>query len=401
MTEAELRSLLLTAPVPDEIEAQRRTWAVVSAGFEQRERVPWARRRLRPLLALAAVVALLAAAFSPPGKGLAERLREAVAPPAPEPLTLPAPGRLLVTSDTGAWVVQKDGSKRRLGAYDDAVWSPRGLFVGATRGRTLVALEPNGRVRWTLSHRTALSQPRWSPSGFRIAYRSGDTLRVVAGDGTSDRLLAGSAGPAAPAWRPGREHVLAFVDGEGRIRGVNVDTRKDVWGLPRLGPVRQLAWSANGDRLLVLYDRGVLRLFSAVGNVSPLPIPPPLPGAELIRTIRLPREHSFLDVAFAPTGQAFAYTTAESAGDSAVFLISKPRAQPQRLFGGAGALRDLAWSPDGRWLLVGWPDADQWLFLRAPDVRRVITVSAVASEFDPGGSGERRFARIVSWCCAG
>jgi hypothetical protein len=34
-------------------------------------------------------------------------------------------------------------------------------------------------------------------------------------------------------------------------------------------------------------------------------------------------------------------------------------------------------------------------------VRRVLTVPSVAAEFDPGGSGEGRFARIVSWCCAG
>jgi WD40 repeat protein len=400
MTEAELRKLLLTAPAPGELEARGRSWAVVRAGFEHRERVPWARRRLRPLLALAAVVALLAAAFTPPGKGLAERLREAVAPPAAEPLTLPAPGRLLVTSDTGAWIVQKDGSKRRLGAYEDAVWSPRGLFVGATRGGTLVALEPNGRVRWTISHRAALSQPRWSPSGFRIAYRSGDALRVVAGDGSADRLLTDSAGPAAPAWQPGREHVLAFADGQNRIRGVNVDTHKDVWGLPELGPAKQLAWSSSGDRLVVLYEGGKLRLFSSIGNVSRLPIPRMLPGAELARTIRLPRGHSFVDVAFEPTGNSFAYTTVAPDGDSAVFLVTEAKAQPQRLFSGASALRDLAWSPDGRWLLVGWPAADQWLFLRAPDVRRVITVSAVAAEFDPGGSGEGRFARIVSWCCA-
>jgi hypothetical protein len=36
-----------------------------------------------------------------------------------------------------------------------------------------------------------------------------------------------------------------------------------------------------------------------------------------------------------------------------------------------------------------------------PDVGRVLTVSAVTREFDPGGSGEGRFPRIVSWCCAG
>jgi hypothetical protein len=389
MTESELRSLLLTAPLPDQLEAQHRSWAVVRAGFEQRERVPWARRRWRPLIALAVVVALLAAALTPPGKGLAERLREAVAPPAPEPLTLPAPGRLLVASDAGAWVVQKDGSKRLLGAYGDAVWSPRGLFVGATRGRTLVALEPNGRVRWTLSHRTALGQPRWSPSGFRIAYRSGDALRVVAGDGTSDKLLVRSAGEAAPSWRPGSAHVLAFADSQGRINIVNTDTGSGVLvGTHVAAAARELAWSSDGTRLLALLGERI-EIYTEAGRQ--------------IRTIPTPSGQTATDLAPAPEGRQLAFTVHDArAGTSSVLLadVGEPR-EPRTLFTGEGRFDGLAWSPDGRWLLVGWPDADQWLFLRAPDVRRVITVSSVAAEFDPGGSGEGRFARIVSWCCAG
>jgi WD40 repeat protein len=388
MTESELRTLLLTTPVPDELEAQRRSWTVVRAGFEQRERVPWARRRWRPLLVLAAVVALLAAAFTPPGKGLAERLRDAVAPPAPEPLTLPAPGRLLVASDAGAWVVQKDGSKRLLGAYEDAVWSPRGLFIGATRGRTLVALEPNGRVRWTLSHRTALSQPRWSPSGFRIAYRSGDALRVVAGDGTSDKLLAPSAGDAAPSWRPGSAHVLAFADSQGGLNIVDTDRGSGVLRTHVAAAAEELAWSSDGTRLLALLgDR--IESYTAAGR--------------RIRTISMPADRAASDLAPAPEGQQLAFTGYDArTGTSSILLADFDRArEPRTLFTGEGRFDGLAWSPDGRWLLVGWPDADQWLFLRAPDVRRVIAVSSVSVEFDPGGSGEGRFARIVSWCCAG
>jgi dipeptidyl aminopeptidase/acylaminoacyl peptidase len=387
MTESELRTLLLTGPVPDELEAQRRSWAVVRAGFEERERVPWARRRWRPLLALAAVVALLAAAFTPPGKGLAERLRDAVAPPAPEPLTLPAPGRLLVATDTGAWIVQKDGSKRLLGAYEDAVWSPRGLFVGATRGRTLVALEPNGQVRWTLSHRTALSQPRWSPSGFRISYRRGEALRVVAGDGTSDKLLARSAGEATPSWRPGLTHVLAFADRQGRINIVNTDSGSGVLAATHVAaPARELAWSSDGTRLLALVGERI-EIHTAAGR--------------RIRAIPVPLGQKASNLASAPEGRQLAFTVYDArTGRSSVLLADVGRArEPRTLFAGEGRFDGLAWSPDGRWLLVGWPDADQWLFLRAPDVRRVITVSAVAAEFDPGGSGEGRFARIVSWCC--
>jgi hypothetical protein len=389
MTESELRTLLLTAPVPNELEAQQRGWAVVRAGFRQRERVPWARRRWRPLIALAVGTALVAAALTPPGRGLAERLREAVAPPAPEPLTLPAPGRLLVASEAGAWVVQKDGSKRLLGAYEDAVWSPRGLFVGATRGRTLVALEPNGRVRWTLSHRAALSQPRWSPSGFRIAYRSGAALRVVAGDGTSDRVLMRSAGDAAPSWRPGSAHVLAFADRRGRINIVNTDSGSGVLaGTHIAAPAREFAWSSDGTLLLALLGERI-QIHTAAGR--------------RVRTVPTPSGQTAGNLAPAPEGRQFAFTTYDARTvTSSVLLADVGEArEPRTLFTGEGRFDGLAWSPDGRWLLLSWPDADQWVFLRAPDVRRVLTFSAVTAEFDPGGSGEGRFARIVSWCCAG
>jgi hypothetical protein len=386
VNEAELRRLLLTEPVPGELDAQRRSWTLVRAEFKRREPVFW-RRRARPLLVLAATVALLAAALTPPGRGLAERLREAVAPPAPEPLTLPAPGRLLVASDDGPWIVQRDGSKRLLGAYEDAVWSPRGLFVGATRGRTLVALEPNGRARWTLSHRTALSQPRWSPSGFRIAYRSGEALRVVAGDGTSDKLLARSAGEAAPSWRPGSAHVLAFADDQSGISVVNTDSGSGTLVTHLAAPARELAWSSDGMRLLVLLGERI-EVRTA--------------GGRRIRTIRTPFDQTASNLAPAPEGRKLAFTVHDARTDMSSVLLADVGGsrKPRTLFRGEGRFDGLAWSPDGRWLLVGWPDADQWLFLRAPDVRRVITTSAVTAEFDPGGSGQSRFPRIVSWCCA-
>jgi hypothetical protein len=400
VTEADVRKLLLAAELPRDREAELRSWALVRAEFKRRENVSWPRRRLRPLLALAAVVALLAAAFTPPGRGLADRVRDAISPAPTEPITLPTFGRLLVLTADGPWVVQRDGSKRLLGRYEDAVWSPRGLFLSATHGRTLVALEPNGRVRWTLSRPAPVRQPRWSPSGFRIAYRSGRALRVVAGDGTGDRLLARAARGPAPAWRPGSVHVLAFVDGDGRTKIVNVDTsRRDIAEtLKTAPPPRELAWSGDGRRLFALVGQSSVMVFSPTGRrigttagTGPNRDPTPGAGADVSGlTVR--------DLAPAPAGNKLAFTAFDPrTGRSSVILAY---AGPLRtLFSGAGRFAGIAWSPDGRWLLVGWPDADQWLFLRAPDVRRVVTVSALSAEFDPDGSGDGRFPRVVSWCC--
>ncbi len=71
------------------------------------------------------------------------------------------------------------------------------------------------------------------------------------------------------------------------------------------------------------------------------------------------------------------------------------------LFSGVGRFSDLAWSPDGRWLLVAWPDADQFLFIRTPGVRKIVAVSNIAREFDPGRPGRATFPEVIGWCCPG
>ena len=152
MTEDRVKELLRERPAPDEAGAEERGWRVVRGAFAEREPVrrPWRPRRL--VVVLTAVLALLAAGLTPPGQAVAEWLEDAVRPgrdDAREALvSLPARGRLLVTSERGPWIVDHDGSKRLLGAYEDASWSPQGLFVVATRGHEVIALEPGGRPRW-------------------------------------------------------------------------------------------------------------------------------------------------------------------------------------------------------------------------------------------------------------
>ena len=65
------------------------------------------------------------------------------------------------------------------------------------------------------------------------------------------------------------------------------------------------------------------------------------------------------------------------------------------VFRGTGEFRDVARSPDGRWLLVTWPTADQWVFVRTAGQRKIEAVSGITRQFG-GGS----FPRIAGWCCA-
>lgn len=270
---------------PGEHEAQERAWAVVRRAYEERQPVAWPRRHARPLAAAALVAAVAAAALSPPGRSVVHSLREAVGVKKAEPalFSLPTRGQLLATSREGTWLVHQDGSKRLLGHYRDATFSPHGLFIAATRANQLVALDPMGTVRWTLA-RPAPRHPVWTGTrtNTRITYVSGGQLRVVAGDGTGDH-------PVGPA--------------SGRRPRQAVAIRKH-----------------GGQSIVVVGGRIVFR--------------------------------------------------------------------------GTGRFDQAVRSPDGRWLLVTWPTADQWVFVRPGPRRRIVGASRISVQFGD-------FPRVQGWCCAG
>ncbi len=212
-----MRKELERIEIPDEHEARERSLAVVRAAFAEHEPQPQ-RRSWKPIAAIALALVVVAGLLSPPGRAVLDEIREVVGVEKAQPalFSLPAPGRLLVTADSGAWVVEQDGSKRLLGPYREASWSPFGRFVVASRPNELVALTPEGEVRWSLA-RPNVRFPRWggTRTDTRIAYITGNELRVVGGDGKGDRVLDRRGRREAPVWRPGGGHVLAYARADG------------------------------------------------------------------------------------------------------------------------------------------------------------------------------------------
>ncbi|HEX8065326.1 MAG TPA: hypothetical protein VF520_02235 [Thermoleophilaceae bacterium] len=389
MSDRELRERIREVTVPGEREAEERSWRVVEAAFAERAAVRPTRMRARARVALAAAaIALLGLAL--PATGAGDWLRDLVRPgrdhARPALSSVPGGGRLLVTSADGPWIVRPDGSKRLLGRYDEASWSPHGLFVVATQGRQLVALEPGGRVRWTLARPHSVGDARWSPSGFRIAYLTAGSLRIVAGDGTGDRRLVRSVAPVAPAWRPARggAHVLAYAGRDGRVHVVVADTNASLWRSPPGETPTQLLWSADGARLAAVGPRSI-RVFGA--------------GGRPIRTLPVADARA---AAFAGHGRDLALIRAGRIDDQSEVVVlnpDRPGRSERVVFSGSGALGDLAWSPDDRWLLIGWPSADQWLFVRPHGAPRVVAVSDVGRQFSPGAGGRPGFPAVGGWCC--
>ena len=334
--------------VPVDSEAEERAWGVVREAFAARE--PEARRRnwAGPATVLVAA-ALLAAVLSLSGRAVVNAVRRSIGIEGAQPalFRLPAAGRLLVSGGGGTWVVSADGSTRRLGDYVQASWSPHALFVVAATRNELAAVEPaTGRVHWQLA-RPLVRFPRWggTRTDTRVAYLTDGRLHVVAGDGTGDRAVSSSRIP--PVWQPGTSrHVLAYVDGRGRVRlaGGRFASRA-------YEGARALAWSPDG-KTLALAARGEVVLFAiATGRAHVLHVP------------------GVRSLAFAADGRLAMVRGRSVIVDGRTLFVA-----PSRLAG-------IAWSPSGRWLLASLPLADQWVFVQTRGVRRVLAVSHIRRQF--------------------
>jgi hypothetical protein len=403
MNERRLRTLLREAPLPGAEEAERRGKRVVTAAFAQHQ--PARRTSPRRLALVFAIATLLAALLlSPAGAAVRDWIDDVltvgVRDAEPALTEVPGGGHLLVTSPQGSWVVQPDGARRLLGRYDEATWSPRGLFVAAVSARTLSAVEPDGTLRWSLSAPAPIADPRWSPSGLRIAYRAGRALRVVAGDGSPDAMLAERVAPVPPAWWPLGPHLLAYVAADDGLRVVNADSGETVGAGGGPPGTRQLAWAPDGSQLLQVAMGALWLREASVSKVADrVGLAPP-------QRLSVPAEGPFADAAFSPDGETVAALRTLPAGRgqtvrSEVVLLDPDGTSSRVLFRGPGQLSDLAWSPDGSRVLIAWPEADQWLFLPANGRERLRAVGGIAAEFSPGSApGQAAFPTIEGWCCS-
>ncbi len=390
MSERRLRQALLDAPVPDARQSEERGLALVRAAYRAEPPPLRPRRRVgvRRGLQVAVAVGLLAAAISPAGAAVRDWVGEAVEPdqkPAQPALTsLPAPGRLLVDSARGPWVVHADGSRRLLGDYRESSWSPHGLYVAVTNRTQLAAVDPLGGVRWTLARTGPVRHPAWSPDGYRIAYLNGPELRVVAGDGSGDRRLEPAVAAVGPAWDPRGARMLSFVTQGGRVRTVQADDGRVAFEASVAAAPTGLEWSPDGGRLLVVSRTGL----EAVDRDGGLAWRAPAPRGTRV-----------LAAAIAPGGERAAAVLASRAGNRGALVILG-RGSPRTLFEGPGRFDDVTYSPGGDRLLLTWSGADQWLFLDPRGKRRVVAISDIAAQFDPGTTSPPAFPSVAGWCCA-
>jgi hypothetical protein len=174
--------------------------------------------------------------------------------------------------------------------------------------------------------------------------------------------------------------VLAWVRGDGAVVVGEADSGRILW--TRRWSVRphRLEWSADGTRLLVLAPTRV-RVYDLRGRTVALD--DPSDDTRAIAAAFRPGTHDVVEVR-------------RRGSQSSAFLLRSGSV----LFNTPGTIDGLAWSPDGRWLLLGWRSADQWLFLRVePKRRAVLTFGAISDAFDPAAAGRAGYPRLAGWCC--
>jgi outer membrane protein assembly factor BamB len=248
-------------------------------------------------------------------------------------------------------------------------------------GRRLSAVDPAGTLKWTLARPSPVHRPAWSRGeGFAVAYLEGATLRAVAGNGdpATDRQLRNGAAAVTPAWRPGSDRVLAFVTRDGAVEAVDAESGRTLWRAS-FGRIVGLGWSRNARRLVALSSRSVSVLRADGRRLVTVPLP------DVAR-----------ELAVHPSGTRAAVVVGRR-GEARVIEVplegaAAPGGATRQLF--QGDVDGLAWSEDGRRLLLGWRGAGQWLVIGPGD--RIRALHDVSRELGaPGG-----FPRVAGWCCS-
>ena len=379
-----VRDRVRNAPLPGEAEAAARSWPVVEAALAERASAGATSsgntpRRLAIRLAVVTVLIaiVLAAILSPAGAAvgdwIGDRFGESHQRETPAFAALPPGGSVLAISRTGAYAIHPNGNTQGLGDFSEAGWSPHGEHVVGVSGRRLIAVDPLGTVKWTLVRR-GVHHPAWSTRlGFAVAYLQDRALRVVdgTGDPATDRAIRGSAAPVTPAWRPRSDRVLAYITLGGAVEAVDVTTRATLWTAAIPGAPSGLAWSGDGRRLVALAPHSLTVLDRA---------------GQVLRTIPLPG--AARDFVLHPSGERAAVVVG-----GRVLNVPLSGEQPTPLF--QGNVDGLAWSADGRHLLLGWRDTGQWLLLGPGN--RIRALDDVSRELGSAGG----FPRVAGWCCQG
>ena len=261
--ERRLEGLLAEAPEPDPGAGEKALHRALQA---VQPTVP-ARRGLRTavLVFAAAIVLLVIAAGSLAAAGALHVSlgTKPKPPPVTTPIVLPrgADGIAAVVNGRLS-VVANNGFRIQGLPVSAATLSPHAVYVAAGWGRSLVAMQPDGRRAWAHPTGGPVVAIAWAPDGIRIAYIVQTArqlvLHVIWGTGTHDRVLDREVRAVTPSWRADSA-ALAYVGAGGHaiVYDLGNRSRQVVGGTP--ADISQVAFAPTGSQLAVLAGNRVFK----------------------------------------------------------------------------------------------------------------------------------------------
>jgi hypothetical protein len=98
-----------------------------------------------------------------------------------------------------------------------------------------------------------------------------------------------------------------------------------------------------------------------------------------------------------PSSRSLALLRTRAGASEVVLVHARGARHARRLLAVPGRLAGMLVSPDGGWLLMTAPEADQWLLVRTGAGGRIATRSDVARQFDPAARSPGRAPRPLGW----
>lgn len=188
-----------------------------------------------------------------------------------------------------------------------------------------------------------------------------------------------------------------FVAGTRANQLVVVDPKGDVrWTLARPAPRFPVWTGTRTDTRIAYLSGGELHVVAGdgtgdrvVGRAALEPRPRWLPG----RTIAFWTGSAAMayDDTTGTTRQLRSFPSGSGPTLRRTGSQTEVIARGRVVFRGTGVFDQVVASPDGRWLLVSWPTANQWVFVRLHP-RRIVGVARIAQQFG-------RNAHVAGWCC--
>ena len=378
--------------------------AAEHAGARANRRGAGFSRRL--LAALVGSVLTLALILSPAGAQVRDWVGDAVSGDGGDGVRraltrVPSGGSLLVSSGAQVFTVAEDGSTGLLGDYDDAAWSPNGYYVAASRGDQLLALEPDGALRWRVYPSGPVEDQTWAPGCCRVAYRSDGGIWVVDGDGTDNHELIGDVAAVPPEWMPvpydvetqSSPNVLAYIASDGRLVTIDTDTAARSRAVRVVDDPIAVDW-LDRRRIVVAGGESLAIVDIEDGSVTPLDVP----FRGRIESVALSAASSSVALLTEAGGPA------SGSRIRSTLLLAKlsPDGEATRtrtIFSGLGHYDGPVFAPDGSRIELGWREADQWRFISPARDVEPMAVGGIAGQFDPGGGKAGPLPEIEDWCC--